>query len=69
MIERKLVWCDDRILYVDRDGHLRLVPTSFTDVYEEDPFIAVANGRCDITFDSLISLKDILQAIKQPVKV
>ena len=48
LIERKLVWCDDRILYLDKDSNLRLIPTNFTDIYEEGPFVAVSNGRCDI---------------------
>jgi hypothetical protein len=68
LIERKLVWCNDRILYLDKDSNLRLVPTNFTDIYEEDPFVAVSNGRCDITFNSLVSLVNIIKAIKQPGK-
>lgn len=68
LIERKLVWCDDRILYLDKDSNLRLIQTNFTDIYEEGPFVAISNGRCDITFDSLVSLVNIIKAIKQPGK-
>ena len=68
LIERKLVWGDDRILYLDKNSNLRLIPTNFTDIYEEGPFVAVSNGRCDITFGSLVSLANVIKAIKHPGK-
>ena len=61
--ERKIIWGDDRILYEKEPGHKASIPTNFTNISEEDPFIAVSNGRSHMTFDSMISLFEIIKAI------
>jgi hypothetical protein len=52
------------VLYVDENGQLRLIPTSFTDVLEIDPFIQISSGRCIITYNDLQSLRHIVDSIK-----
>lgn len=64
MIERKKTWGEDRILYIDENGDMCLIHTSWTDMIEEDPFIAVSNGRSNFRFDDLKELSYLIKSIK-----
>ena len=65
MIERKKTWGEDRVLYVDESAEMRLIPTSWTDVLEEDPFTIVSNGRSAFRFDDLKELSRLMKSIKE----
>ncbi len=61
MIERKKTWGEDRILYINEKGEMLLIPTSWTDVAEPDPFITVSKGRSHFKFKDLLELTKILK--------
>lgn len=63
MIERKNLWGEDRILYIDESGEMCLIHASWTNVVEEDPFVVVANGRSAFKFDDLKKLSSLLKNI------
>jgi hypothetical protein len=65
LIDRKKVWGDDRIFYVNENGQLCLIPANFTDAFEKDPFIELSNEKCVTTFDSLMSLMHIVSGLKE----
>lgn len=64
MIERKKVWGDDKVLYINEKGEMCLIPASWTDVAEPDPFVAVSEGRSHFRFDDLQDLSKILKTEK-----
>ena len=61
MIERKKTWGEDRILYINEKGEMLLIPTSWTDAAEPDPFITVSQGRSPFKFNDLLELTKILK--------
>ncbi|NSW92880.1 MAG: hypothetical protein HPY74_19940 [Firmicutes bacterium] len=64
LIERKLTWGEDRLLYIDDKGEMYLMPASWTDVCDPDPFIVVSNGRSDFKYDDLLELSRIIKGIQ-----
>jgi len=64
MIERKKIWGEYRILYIDGNDEMCLIHTSWTDVADEDPFVIVSNGRSAFRFDDLVKLSNLLKNIK-----
>ena len=64
MIERKKIWGEDRIQYINENNEMCLIPTSWTDVAEPDLFITVSEGRSSFRFDDLQELSKILKTEK-----
>ena len=69
MIERKKVWGEDRVLYINENGEMCLIPTCWTDVAEPDIFITISEGRSSFRFDDLQELSKILKEKKESHKV
>ena len=55
-VERRIRWGDDRIFYRDSHGYLRSLPTHWTNVEPEDPFVVVSAGRSQFRVVDLIDL-------------
>jgi hypothetical protein len=55
-VERRPGWGDDLIFYRDHLGYVTALPTRWTNLQEEDPFLAVSAGRSRFRVDDLIDL-------------
>jgi len=56
VVERRRQWGEDRIFYRDPDGYLLSLPSRWTSVEAEDPFVVVAAGRSRFRAADLIDL-------------
>lgn len=54
-------WGEDRVYYHDVDGRLKSLPATWTSVRAEDPFVAVAAGRCYFRLEDVRRLADFVQ--------
>jgi hypothetical protein len=57
-------WGEDRVWFHDREGLLRSIPTTWTDVAGIDPYVAVAAGRALFRIPDLLELVQRTQALK-----
>ena len=49
-------WGEDRVMFHDREGRLRWLPTSWTSVVGPDPFVIVSEGRAVFRVEDLLAL-------------
>jgi hypothetical protein len=49
-------WGEDRVFFHDAEGRLSSIPACWTTVVAEDPFVAVAAGRCFFRYQDLLKL-------------
>ncbi|MGH9202631.1 MAG: DUF5372 family protein [Vicinamibacterales bacterium] len=63
-VERRQNWGEDRIFYRDRHGHLASLPSRWTSVEPEDPFVVVAAGRSRFRVDDLIELAVLVRKLR-----
>ena len=60
-VERRIGWGDDLLFYRDRLGYVTALPTRWTSVEIEDPFLVVSAGRSCFRVTDLIDLTRILE--------
>ncbi len=53
-------WGQDRVFFLDADGCQYSVPRAWTDMRDEDPFVAVAAGRSPFRVEDLLGLVGLL---------
>jgi len=53
-------WSEDRVYYLDEKGDLGRIPTRYTDLRAEDPFVVMAAGRCHFRCEDLLELSRLL---------
>jgi len=53
---RRRHWGDDRVFYRDCHGRLESIPTPWTSMVAEDPFVVVAAGRSRFRVADLLEL-------------
>lgn len=63
LVTRKLNWGEDRVMFFGDQGHLRSLPTSWTNVDEPDAFTQCAGGRSWLRVDDLVQLRQLVQEI------
>jgi hypothetical protein len=63
MIEIRHAWGEERVYFLDSSGHMRRLPTSWTNVVE-DPFVIVAAGRAPLRLEELLELVDLLDRLE-----
>lgn len=56
LISRGQAWGEDRVFFRDAEGQLRSMPTGWTSVAMQDPFVVVAAGRCLFRIADLLAL-------------
>jgi Family of unknown function (DUF5372) len=54
-------WGEDRVYFHDSSGVLRSIPACWTTVLPDDPFVALAAGRCLFRYDDLLKLADLVE--------
>jgi hypothetical protein len=57
-------WGEDRVYFHDAAGKLRSIPACWTTVVAEDPFVAMAAGRCFFRFEDLLKLVDLVEKLR-----
>ena len=59
-------WSQDRVFFLDEDGCQYSLPVGWTDVFEPDPFVAAAAGRCPFRFADLTALAGLIDGLRHP---
>ena len=54
----------DRVYFHDAAGKLSSIPACWTTVVAEDPFVAMAGGRCFFRFEDLLKLVDLVEKLQ-----
>ena len=57
-------WGEDRVYFHDAEGRLSSLPACWTTVPVEDPFVAVAGGRCFFRYQDLIQLVELVEKLR-----
>jgi hypothetical protein len=57
-------WGEDRVYFHDAAGRLSSLPACWTTVPAEDPFVAVARGRCFFRYQDLIQLVNLVEKLR-----
>jgi hypothetical protein len=63
LVESRTNWGENRVYFSDRQGNVRSISTSYTDV-AVDPFVEVAAGRSYFRFDDLVELVALLEQLR-----
>jgi hypothetical protein len=64
MIEYRQTWGENRVYFLDSSGQMQRLPSSWTDVAGEDPFVTVAAGRSPLRLEDLLRLVDLLDRLR-----
>lgn len=57
-------WGEDRVYFQDSEGHLVSLPAQWTSVVPDDPFVAIAAGRCHFRVEDLLKLVRLIEGIR-----
>ena len=63
-VNRQQRWGEDRVLYRDPDGYLLSLPSRWTSVEAEDPFVVVSAGRSHFRAADLIDLAALVATLQ-----
>jgi hypothetical protein len=63
-VERRPGWGDDLIFYRDHLGYVTALPTRWTSLQEEDPFLVVSAGRSHFQVGDLIDLAVLISELQ-----
>jgi hypothetical protein len=61
-------WGENRVHYRDERGRLVSIPTPWTSLAAEDPFVAVAAGRACLRVTDLIRLAELIERWREEVR-
>ncbi len=64
-INIKQTWGQDRIFFRDSEGKIVSTSTTWTDYYEESPFVKQAQGRAILDFENMKELSHMLKDLKK----
>ncbi len=57
-------WGEDRVYFHDATGHWTSVPAAWTTVAPQDPFVAMASGRCLFRYEDLLKLVNLVEKLR-----
>ena len=57
-------WGEDRVHLHDENGKLFSLPAGWTDVVAQDPFVAIAVGRCAFTAGGLLAVAGLVDRFR-----
>jgi hypothetical protein len=63
-VGRRHNWGEDRILYRDSQGYLASVPTGWTSVAPEDPYVVLGGGRSPFRITDLLELAALVTRLR-----
>ncbi|MBI2323171.1 MAG: hypothetical protein HYU88_14020, partial [Chloroflexi bacterium] len=61
LVSQRTEWGDERVYYRDRQGHRRTIPTQWTSLAPDDPYIALGAGRSLFRAQDLIDLAALIE--------
>jgi hypothetical protein len=67
-VERRIGWGDDLLFYRDCFGYVTALPTRWTSVEAEDPFLIVSAGRSYFRVTDLIDLASLTTEIQSAIQ-
>jgi hypothetical protein len=67
-VERRIGWGDDLLFYRDRLGYVTALPTRWTSLEPEDPFLVVSAGRSHFRLTDLIDLASLITEIQTAIQ-
>jgi hypothetical protein len=68
IVMRRRQWSDDLLFYRDRRGYLTALPTHWTSMGDEDPFLIVSAGRSQFRVTDLIDLAALITELQSPMQ-
>lgn len=69
LIAQRLAWGEPRVFFHDpTTGHLRSLPTAWTNVAPPDPFVVLAAGRAILRFTDMQRLLHLLYDVDQTLR-
>ena len=69
LVTRRSLWGENRVYFHDRSGKLISVPTSWTNLGSEDPFVTISDGRSLFRAEDLLTLSTVIEEVKERKKV
>lgn len=57
-------WSDERAYFEDERGEVHALPIAWTSARPEDPFVALAAGRCPVRLEDLLRLAELIARSK-----
>jgi hypothetical protein len=57
-------WGENRVFFVDGQGHTRWLPASWTSVEPPDPFVVRAAGRAAFRTQDLLELARLIEVLR-----
>ena len=67
-VERRVNWDDDLLFYRDHRGYVTALPTRWTSLQDEDPFLVVSAGRSHFRVTDLIDLASVITEIQSALR-
>ncbi len=64
LLDNRHNWGEERVFYYDENGELKSLPTQWTNVIAQDPFVKKSSGRAYFNINGLIELTEIIKKIK-----
>ena len=68
-VERRVNWGDDLLFYRDHRGYVTALPTRWTSLQEENPFLVVSAGRSHFQVCDLIDLAVLVSELQSEKNV
>ena len=68
LVQRRLNWGEDRVLFYDPEGRLRTMPTAWTELGELHLFVTATAGRSWFRVVDLLDLARLVNALQQRVE-
>jgi len=67
-VERRVHWGDDLLFYRDHRGYVTSLPTRWTSLQDEEPFLVVSDGRSHFRVTDLIDLVSLIAEIQSALR-
>ena len=69
LVAQRLAWGEPRVFFHDiATGHLRSLPTAWTNLAPPDPFVVLAAGRAILRFTDLQTLTRLLHDVEATLR-
>jgi hypothetical protein len=63
LVAYRKTWGEHCVYFYDKEGELKRLPATWTDVLAPDPFVAVAAGRSSIRIADMLRLAGLLREL------
>jgi hypothetical protein len=65
LFSHQFTWGENRVYYYSEKGELKSLPAQWTSVYQQEPFVALSNGRSIFHVESLLELVELMKKFKE----